>query len=150
MDSSNIFSYIYIVNKKDMTEQQVQKIINEVYPKIEKHYGYSKFIPECTPYVETHYNIYADIVVNQKLKVRKINVMLKFDRTDNSIVIYYPNMKSRNIYSNPLVHEYQHYLQSPSWFKRDIMIWDIIMVIIHTRFRHIMKKKIGNYLDNSK
>ena len=33
--------------------QEVQKIINEVYPKIEKHYGYSKFIPECTPYVET-------------------------------------------------------------------------------------------------
>ena len=42
-----------------MTQRQVIKIINEVYPKIEKHYGYSKFIPECTPYVELHYNIYA-------------------------------------------------------------------------------------------
>ena len=40
-----------------MTEQKVNDIINEVYPKIEKHYGFSKF-HECTPYVETHRNIY--------------------------------------------------------------------------------------------
>ena len=40
-----------------MTEQKVKDIINEVFPKIEKHYGFSKF-HECTPYVETHYNIY--------------------------------------------------------------------------------------------
>ena len=40
-----------------MTEQKVNDIINEVFPKIEKHYGFSKF-HECTPYVETHRNIY--------------------------------------------------------------------------------------------
>ena len=40
-----------------MTESKVKEIINEVFPKIEKHYGFSKF-QECTPYVETHRNIY--------------------------------------------------------------------------------------------
>ena len=59
-----------------------------------------------------------DIVVNLKLEVRKINVIAEFDRTDNSIVIYWPNMKSRKHIIQTLVHEYQHYLQSPSWFKR--------------------------------
>ena len=42
-----------------MTKKEVKEIINEVYPKIEKFYGYSKFIPHCTPYVELHHNIYA-------------------------------------------------------------------------------------------
>tara|TARA_B110000091_G_scaffold23079_1_gene21858 strand:+ start:389 stop:643 length:255 start_codon:yes stop_codon:yes gene_type:complete len=42
-----------------MKLETVQKIIKEVYPKIEKYYGFSKFNPNETPYVETHYNIYA-------------------------------------------------------------------------------------------
>ena len=101
-----------------MTEKQVQKIINEVYPKIEKHYGYSKFIPECTPYVETHYNIYARHSGEPEARGEEDGCHAEFDRTDNSIVIYYPNMKSRKHIIQTLVHEYQHYLQSPSWFKR--------------------------------
>ena len=40
-----------------MTKDKVLKIIDEVFPKIEKHYGFSKF-QECTPYVELHKNIY--------------------------------------------------------------------------------------------
>ena len=39
-----------------MTKEEVQKIVDEVYPKIEKHYGISKF-QECTPYVALHRNI---------------------------------------------------------------------------------------------
>ena len=40
-----------------MIKDKVQKIVNEVLPKIEEHYGFSKF-QECTPYVELHRNIY--------------------------------------------------------------------------------------------
>ena len=40
-----------------MIKSKVQEIVNEVFPKIEKHYGFSKF-QECTPYVELHKNIY--------------------------------------------------------------------------------------------
>jgi len=42
-----------------MKLETVEKIIKEVYPKIEEYYGFSKFNPNETPYVETHYNIYA-------------------------------------------------------------------------------------------
>ena len=55
--SLDYFSYISYVRLRVMTESKVKEIINEVFPKIEKHYGFSKF-QECTPYVETHRNIY--------------------------------------------------------------------------------------------
>ena len=101
-----------------MTEKQVQTIINEVYPKIEKHYGYSKFIPECTPYVETHYNIYARYSGEPEARGDEDGCHAEFDRIDNTIVIYYPNMVSRKHVIETLIHEYQHYLQSPSWMTR--------------------------------
>jgi hypothetical protein len=36
----------------------------------------------------------------------------------NEISIYYPNMKSKKMVIQTLIHEYIHYLQSPIWFKR--------------------------------
>jgi predicted GTPase len=101
-----------------MTLQEVKKVIEEVYPKIEAHYGYSKFTPECTPYVETHYNIYARYSGEEEAQGEEDGCHAEYDRTDNSIVIYWPNMKSRKHIIETLVHEYQHYLQSPSWMKR--------------------------------
>jgi len=101
-----------------MTLQEVKKVIEEVYPKIEAHYGYSKFTPECTPYVETHYNIYARYSGEEEAQGEEDGCHAEYDRTDNSIVIYWPNMKSRKHVIETLVHEYQHYLQSPSWMKR--------------------------------
>ena len=101
-----------------MTLQEVKKVIKEVYPKIENHYGYSKFTPECTPYVESHYNIYARDSGEPEAQGDEDGCHAEYDRTDNSIVIYWPNMKSRKHIIETLVHEYQHYLQSPSWMKR--------------------------------
>lgn len=101
-----------------MTLQEVKKVIEEVYPKIEAHYGYSKFTPECTPYVETHYNIYARYSGEENAQGEEDGCHAEYDRLDNSIVIYWPNMKSRKHIIETLVHEYQHYLQSPSWMKR--------------------------------
>lgn len=101
-----------------MTLNEVKKVIEEVYPKIEAHYGYSKFTPECTPYVETHYNIYARHSGEPEAQGEADNCHAEYDRLDNSIVIYWPNMKSRKHVIETLVHEYQHYLQSPSWMKR--------------------------------
>ena len=101
-----------------MTLQEVKKVIEEVYPKIEAHYGYSKFTPECTPYVETHYNIYARHSEEPEAQGEQDGCHAEYDRLDNSIVVYYPNMVSRKHIIETLVHEYQHYLQSPSWMKR--------------------------------
>ena len=78
-----------------MTLQEVKKVIEEVYPKIEAHYGYSKFTPECTPYVETHYNIYARHSGEPEAQGEEDGCHAEYDRLDNSIVVYWPNMKSR-------------------------------------------------------
>jgi len=101
-----------------MTRQEVNKIISEVYPKIEKHYGYSKFTTESTPFVELHYNIYARYSDEAEAQGEEDKCQAEYDRIDNSIVIYYPQMKDRKHIIQTLVHEYQHYLQSPSWMKR--------------------------------
>ena len=101
-----------------MTLQEVKKVIEEVYPKIEAHYGYSKFTSECTPYVETHYNIYARHSGEPEAQGEEDGCHAEYDRLDNSIVVYWPNMESRKHIIETLVHEYQHYLQSPSWMKR--------------------------------
>lgn len=101
-----------------MTREQVQQVVEEVYPKIEKYYGYSKFTPECTPYIELHHNIYARYSGEEDAQGEEDKCHAEYDRIDNSIVIYYPQMKDRKHIIQTLVHEYQHYLQSPSWMKR--------------------------------
>ena len=101
-----------------MKLETVQRIIKEVYPKIEKYYGFSKFNPNETPYVETHYNIYARYSGEPEAEGTESGCHAEYDRIDNSIVVYYPNMESREHIVQTLVHEYQHYLQSPSWMTR--------------------------------
>ena len=59
-----------------MLKKTVEKIVKEIFPKIEKHYGFSKF-QECTPYVELHKNIYEKYSGEEgEFKVKKISVML--------------------------------------------------------------------------
>ena len=101
-----------------MTREEVHQIVEEVYPKIEKYYGYSKFTPECTPYIELHHNIYARYSGEEDAQGEEDKCHAEYDRIDNSIVIYYTQMKDREHIIQTLVHEYQHYLQSPSWMKR--------------------------------
>ena len=55
--------------------------------------------------------------------VRKVwksdeDVSHEYCSMNNEIIVYYPNMKSRKHIIETLVHEYQHYLQSPLWMKR--------------------------------
>jgi hypothetical protein len=110
-----------------LSKEKVQKIVDEVYPKIVKHYGVSKF-HECSPWVELHHNIYVRLTGEddqemsedfpEELKMGDCDPDAEFDRQDNTIVLYHPRMNSRQTIIETLVHEYQHHLQSPSWFKR--------------------------------
>ena len=100
-----------------MTRQKVKDIINEVYPKIEKHYGFSKF-QRCTPWVETHSNIYERYSGLEGMSGDEDGCHAEYCSIENCIFVYFPNMKSRKHVIETLVHEYQHYLQSPSWMKR--------------------------------
>jgi len=99
-----------------MIRKEVQKIINEVYPHIEKHYGFSKF-QECTPFVEVHHNIYARYSGIEDADGDE-TPDAEFDADDNTIYVYFPQMKSRKHIIQTLIHEYKHYLQSPLWMKR--------------------------------
>ena len=104
-----------------MNKADIQKIIDEVYPKIEKYYGYSKY-HNCTPLVELHHNIYTRVTGDNYdqsiLEESECNPDAEFDRQENTIVIYWPKMASKQSIIVSLIHEYQHYLQSPIWFKR--------------------------------
>ena len=102
-----------------MTLKDIKNIVNEVYPNIEKYYGYSKFFPEVTPYIEYETSIYGRLSGEEDDgSMGEESPDAEFDRIDNSIVIYYPKMKSKRHIVETLVHEYQHYLQSPLWMKR--------------------------------
>ena len=100
-----------------MTKDQVQEIVNEVYPQIEKHYGISKY-QECTPYVELHKNIYEKYSGEEGAQGDEDSCHAEYCSMMNEISIYWPQMKSRKMIVETLVHEYQHHLQSPLWMKR--------------------------------
>lgn len=85
-----------------MKKQKVQEIIDDVFPKIEKHYGFSKF-QECSPYIE--------LVSGNNCHGEYCSIM-------NEISIYYIKIKTRKMLIQTIIHEYMHYLQSPIWFKR--------------------------------
>jgi hypothetical protein len=101
-----------------MNLEIIKKIVQEVFPQIENKYGFSKFA-QCTPYVEYEKNIYARLSgEDDDGELGEQSPEAEYDRIDNSIVLYYPNMKSRRHIIETLIHEYQHYLQSPSWMTR--------------------------------
>lgn len=98
--------------------KDIQNIVDKVFPLIEDFYGMSKF-QECTPYVEYDTSIYARLSGEEDDgSMGEECPDAEYDNITNSIVIYYPKMKSVKHLIQTLVHEYQHYLQSPSWMKR--------------------------------
>jgi len=101
-----------------MRLDEVKKVIEEVLPKVEAHYGHSKFF-DTFPYLEFETSIYGRLADEEDDgETGEETPEAEFDRIDNSIVIYYPRMQNREHIIQTLVHEYQHYLQSPLWMKR--------------------------------
>ncbi len=104
-----------------MNKESIQSIINKSYPKIEKYYGHTKY-HNCTPYIEIHHNIYIRITGDEYdqdiLSETECNPDAEYDKVDNTIIIYWPKMVNKETIIKSLIHEYQHYLQSPSWMKR--------------------------------
>lgn len=101
-----------------MNLETVKKIVEETLPKIEKHYGLSKF-QDCFPYVDYDTSIYAHLSGEEDDgTMGEENPDAEYCSTNNEIIIYYPKMEDKQHVIETLVHEYQHYLQSPMWFKR--------------------------------
>ena len=101
-----------------MNLEKIQEIVQEAIPKIEKKYGYSKFAT-CSPYIEYEKSIYGRLAgEDDDSNLGDQSPEAEYDRIDNSIILYYPKMKNKKHIIQSLIHEYQHYLQSPSWMTR--------------------------------
>ena len=73
-------------------------------------YGYSNY-HNCTPYLEFQPYVHSVYTEDDNPEAEYI-----FDY--NSIVIYYKNIEDVEHLAQTIIHEYQHYLQSPSWMTR--------------------------------
>ena len=89
---------------KKVTPEQLVEITKKALIQVEAAYGYSK-----------HHNTPPHIFLSEdKADGRKGEYCFVI----NEISLYYNNISSLEELVRTLIHEYQHYLQSPSWFKR--------------------------------
>jgi hypothetical protein len=105
--------------------KELEKFINSKLNKVAKHYGYSNFQPTL-PYLEiiTSDEIWADDDMEFYGSTTKSksedDEQLKgwYESMDNTLTIVIDNVKNRRDLVRTIIHEYQHYLQSPSWMTR--------------------------------
>ena len=101
-----------------MNKEIIQQIINEVYPKIVKHYGEHKGYKITK--VEIHNSIFdrlALIPVSNDgiMKMQGVDYPSgEFCKETDKIFIYFPEIKDKVDLIKALLHEYKHYLQ-PRW-----------------------------------
>tara|TARA_A100001037_G_scaffold303591_1_gene337990 strand:- start:10440 stop:10829 length:390 start_codon:yes stop_codon:yes gene_type:complete len=101
-----------------MKKENVIKICQEVLPKIEKFYGMSKH-HKSTPWLDVENSIYAKLMGEEvDDEDGEESPDAEYDHDENVISIFYPKMRSKQHVIMSLIHEYTHYLQSPSWYKR--------------------------------
>lgn len=93
-----------------MTKKEIEKVTFILYEKIIEKYGYSKFHSHL-PYLIIEDTPYSDSDV-------PANLHGEYCFTENEIIIYWKNIPSEKVLIKTLIHEYQHYLQSPTWMTR--------------------------------
>ena len=98
-----------------MKKETVKNIIDKVYPKIKSDYGLSKW--DNFPNVEIHRNIY-EMASGIKGMEGEDNAQANFCRDTNTIQLFYSEIINTKHVIECLLHEYRHYLQSGTWFKR--------------------------------
>lgn len=90
--------------KKKVTKKDVANYIEQFIAAIEQMYGMSNH-QKCFPY------IYVSSDTPDDVKGEFCYIL-------NEIVVYYKNIDSLEELVRTVIHEYQHYLQSPSWMTR--------------------------------
>src|SRR6056300_1511918 len=89
---------------------KVKRLSIDYLKTIESIYGQSKF-HECSPYLEFEPYLFSKYTGEN-------NTEAEYNFENNSIILYYRLIKDEQHLAEALIHEYQHYLQSPSWFTR--------------------------------
>lgn len=87
-----------------VTKEELVTWVEKYYQEVVNQYGYSKH-HEYTPYV------YLSDEMKEDLEGEYCYIL-------NEITLYYNNINSVEDLIRTLIHEYQHYLQSPSWMTR--------------------------------
>jgi len=91
-------------------DKGVVYILGDLYlDKIVEHYRYSRF-QKSTPYLLVEDSPYSEGTDK--------DLIAEFCSISNEITLYWKNIKDEESLIRSLVHEYQHYLQSPSWMQR--------------------------------
>ena len=98
-----------------MNKANIQSIISKVYPKIKDDYGLSKW--NDFPNVEIHNNIY-EMASGIEGMMGEDNAQASFCRHSNTINLFQQEITDIKHIIQCLLHEYRHYLQSGTWFKR--------------------------------
>lgn len=92
-----------------MNKETVLELSKNYLLKISDYYGFSKF-QETTPYISLEDSLYSDS--------ENEDIVADYCFMHNEIQVYWKNIRSIEHLIRTLVHEYQHYLQSPSWMTR--------------------------------
>lgn len=104
-----------------MSSLDIERVIDSVLPMIQYAYGSSKFQTDY-PTVELHRDIFhrltGEMVTKEQLIEMHMYADAEYEYETNTIYLYYTQMNSEEDVVRTLIHEYQHYLQSPTWMKR--------------------------------
>lgn len=103
-------------NKGYMELSKIEQLAQKYLDKCIEVYGLSKH-QESTPYLEFETSIYDRLSGEEGMEGEQMPDA-EYDCITNSIIIYYPKMEDAKHLAQTIVHEYQHYLQSPSWMTR--------------------------------
>ena len=99
-----------------MTTDEIQIIIDKVYPKIKEHYGKGSL---DYPKLELHRDIYARLSGDEEAEGEHSSTSkAEYDDETNAIYIYYPNMVNEEDVIRSIIHEYTHYRQDHKLFKQ--------------------------------
>ena len=93
-----------------MDREKILETTERVYERIIRHYGESKH-HNFLPFVSIEDTPYSDDEIPSDLYGEYCHIL-------NEITLYWKNITSLELLARTLLHEYQHYLQSPSWMTR--------------------------------
>jgi len=109
---NNLKTYEEFLNEGSMSNNDIQSIVDRVYPQIVKNLGKSKYVK--TPEVELWKNIYVRLTGEPEAEgEHSSSSEAQYDDNENKIFIYYSTMKDEKHVIQSLLHEYTHALQDP-------------------------------------
>jgi len=95
-----------------MRVKQIFEIVDKVGIRIIDYYGVSKYQKELPELVIT--DEYSEDEYSNKDK----DIVAEYIREENTILIYRKVVSSEEELIRTIIHEFQHYLQSPIWMTR--------------------------------